>query len=303
MDLKEPMSINEQVAQLKKHGVCIEDERAAKQILSDNNYYRFTGYALQYRGSEFSDDYIPNTSFDSVWRISRFDAALRCLLKGYLDIVELHTRTQIAYGFSLLKCKIPPCDQHYNPANFYNKESHKTIIISSLDREKEHNRDSLFVIHHMKKYNGKMPLWVIVELLSFTNLSKLYSSMYFSEQDHIAINMGTSGPTLRNHLHCMANLRNKVAHAGRLYNAAYNPPAVLGRPFLKRNPTVNLTTLFSYLVVLIRRIPQHTDKKEFAKQVRLLVREYCDCIELELMGFPENYGEIFDRECRCENTA
>lgn len=35
------------------------------------------------------------------------------------------------------------------------------------------------------KYSSKMPLWVIVELMSFSNMSKLYSSMYYSEKDAI----------------------------------------------------------------------------------------------------------------------
>jgi abortive infection bacteriophage resistance protein len=43
-----------------------------------------------------------------------------------------------------------------------------------------------------------MPLWVIVELMSFSNLSKLYSAMYYSEKDAIANMVGIGRDTLEN---------------------------------------------------------------------------------------------------------
>jgi abortive infection bacteriophage resistance protein len=167
-----------------------------------------------------------------------------------------------------------------------------------LEREKENNKDSLVVIHHAKKYEGKMPLWVIVELLSFTNLSKLYSAMYYKEQDIIAKNMGTTRQTLKNHLHCMANFRNKVAHAGRLYNAVYNPPVMLGRQFLQRNPDIHTDTLFAYLVTLMRRIPNMADRSTLAMSIINITVQYADYIQLSLLGFPTYYIRNLCNEIR-----
>jgi len=181
--------------------------------------------------------------------------------------------------------------KHYEPLNFLNKESHRSIIGSSLNREKENSKDSLFVIHHAEKYEGKMPLWVIVELISFTNLSKLYSAMYYSEQNAIAKNMGISSKTLKNHLHCLANLRNKVAHAGRLYNVAYNPPVKLGSKYLNQNHDIDANTLFAYLIVLLRRLPNGEDKTNFVKDIEKTMTEYSDCIQLSLIGFPADYKQ------------
>lgn len=55
-----------------------------------------------------------------------------------------------------------------------------------------------------------MPLWVIVELMSFSNLSQLYSSMYFSVKDTIASAVGVGRDTLENHLHCLSVGWNKI---------------------------------------------------------------------------------------------
>ena len=72
-----------------------------------------------------------------------------------------------------------------------------------------------------------------VELMSFSNMSKLYSAMYYSEKDAIASMVGTGRDTLENHLHCLSVLRNKCSHAARMYNTDFNPPAKFSKTFLR----------------------------------------------------------------------
>lgn len=295
MELKKPLTLEQQVDKLISHNMTVKDRAFAKKILSQINYYRFTGYALQFRDPDNRDDYLAGTNFETVLKIHEFDTALRCALKPHLDFVELYARSKIAYGFSSIKCKAAPYDQHYDPKNFYRKDSHADII-NNLDVEKEHSKDSLFVQHHAEKYKGKMPLWVIVELISFTTLSKIYNCMYISEQEAIASSMDTNADTLKNHLHCLANLRNKVAHAGRLYNAHYNPPAVLGRPFLQKNKEVRQNTFFAYILVLLRRLPERQKKEVLVSEVSSLVDHYRDCLDLSLLGFTNDYKDILPKE-------
>lgn len=216
--LKKPLSFDEQIDALKRHGMIIENEKKAKRILSEINYYRFTGYALQFRNAQNQNGYVEGTSFDRVYRIYIFEEELRVILKKYLDMVEIFARTQIAYGFSVTHCQASPYNQHYDSGYFRDKENHGEFC-SSLTRGKRYNDDSLFVKHHDAQYKGMMPLWVIVELLSFSSLSKLYANMLDDTQNFIAHNMGSdSRNTHKNNLHALANLRNKVAHSARIYN-------------------------------------------------------------------------------------
>ena len=298
MDIKKPLTFEDQVKRLVTHKMDVSNVDFAKRILAEVNYYRFSGYALQYRDKNNPDDYVIGTRFEDVWRLYQFDNELRCILKVHLDSVEIYMRSQIAYEFSMTKCSGPPYNQHYDNTHFYNKASHSEIITSSLDREKENNKDALFVIHHSDKYEGKMPLWVIVELLSFTNLLKLYSAMYHSGQDAIAQNVGVTGQVLKNHLHCMANLRNKVAHAGRLYNALYNPPVKLGSSYLQRNPKIKSNTFFAYIIVLMRKLPNKTAKALLATTIIDTMVQYEDCIHLSLLGFPVEYVRLLCDEIR-----
>ena len=139
-----------------------------------------------------------------------------------------------------------------------------------------------------------MPLWVMVELMSFSNISKLYSSMYISEKETIAQAVGVKYKTLENHLHCLSVLRNKCAHAARLYNTEFNPPARFTKTFLQKNPEVKNDSLFAYALVLLKRLPDANSKRKLVDSIELVIEQYKDDIDMSLIGFPENYLEILN---------
>lgn len=293
MDLKKPLNFEEQLNRLESHGIIVNDREKAIQVLKDINYYRFSGYALQFRKNPEDSDYIDGTTFESVYHLYIVDERLRDLFRMYIEKAEVYYRTQIAYGFAITKCVEPPYDQHYDENNFFLKKGYREVI-DSFNREKNYYKDSLIVKHHKSKYDSKMPLWVMVELMSFSNLSKLYSAMYYSEKDKIAQAIGIGRDTLENHLHCISVLRNKCAHAARLYNTTFNPPARFTKEFLRKNPEVRNNSLFAYTLVLLKRLPENKDKRDFVDAVHTVIEQYKDDIEMALIGFPENYLEILN---------
>lgn len=297
MELKEPLSFEKQIGKLKSHGMVMEDEAKVKEILAEINYYRFTGYTLQYRKNPDESDYIEGLPFEKVYRIYQFDESLRDIFRKYIEVAEVYYRTQISYGFSMVKCVNPPYDQHYDENNFYNKTGYKEVM-ESFKKEKNYYKDSLIVKRHKAKYESKMPLWVIVELMSFSNTSKLYSSMYISEKEKIADAVGVSYATLENHLHCLAVLRNKCAHAARLYNTQFNPPARFTKQFLKKYPEVKNNSLFAYVLVLLKRLPDEITKMAMLNAVQTVIEEYKDDVDLTLIGFPENYMTLLKNNVR-----
>lgn len=296
MDLKQPLTYEEQLEKLISHGVLIDDSKKDKylEILSKTNYYRFTGYALQYRLTENDSDYVDGLSFEQIHAIYLFDEELRNVLRKYIEKAEIYYRAKISYGFVLSKCTDKPYDQHYDENNYYNKKGIKEVM-DSFSKEKNYYKDSLIVKHHKAMYSDKMPLWVMVELMSFSNISKMYNCMYYSEKDVIAKSVGTGRNTLENNLHCLSVLRNKCAHAARLYNTEYNPPATLPISFMRNNPTIKNNSLFSYLIVLVRRLPDEENRKDLINDIAGLMNKYVDIIDKKKIGFPENYRELLEK--------
>lgn len=294
MELKKPRSYSEQIEILKKHDMVISDYDKAMNILSKINYYRFTGYSLQFRKSANDSNYVKGTSFDKIYKIYVFDEQIRNILRRYIEIVEIFYRTQISYGFSMAKCVSSPHDQHYDENSYYKKKEFNEIMLH-WEKDKNYYKDSLIVKHHKAKYNDKMPLWVMVELLSFSDISKLYSCMYYSEQNAIANKLGISADTLINHLHCLSVLRNKCAHAARLYDTKFHPKARFNSQFLRSNHNVETDSLFAYILILIKRLPDTHSKEALINDVHTVVEEYRSDIDLIRIGFPENY---FDLLCK-----
>jgi abortive infection bacteriophage resistance protein len=295
MDLKKPLTFSEQIDRLKQHGVSFNDENTAAEILSIINYYRFSGYLLQYRKSITDSDLKVKVSFLSIYDIYKFDEELRALLRIFIEKVEIYFRTQISYYFSSVKCILPPHDQHYDRNNYFDKVGFDEVI-NSFKQQKKFYKDSPILKHHQIVYQNKMPLWVIVEFLSFSNLSKLYNSMYYSEKDIIATSSGTGHKTLENHLHCLTVLRNKCAHSARLFNSNFNPPAIFSKKFLRNNPLIKNDSLFAYILVLLKRLPLKEDKKEFVSKIEFLLNKYKSNVDLSLIGFPNNYLFLLNQE-------
>ncbi len=295
MDLKKPLTFSEQIDRLKQHGVSFNDENIAAEILSTINYYRFSGYLLQYRKSITDSDLKVKVSFLSIYDIYKFDEELRALLRIFIEKVEIYFRTQISYYFSSVKCILPPHDQHYDRNNYFDKVGFDEVI-NSFKQQKKFYKDSPILKHHQIVYQNKMPLWVIVEFLSFSNLSKLYNSMYYSEKDIIATSSGTGHKTLENHLHCLTVLRNKCAHSARLFNSNFNPPAIFSKKFLRNNPLIKNDSLFAYILVLLKRLPLKEDKKEFVSKIEFLLNKYKSNVDLSLIGFPNNYLFLLNQE-------
>lgn len=288
MPLKKPLTFDEQIIQLQTHGMVIPNANQAIDVLKTINYYRFTGYAIQFRKDPHDSDFRKGITFEEIYSIYLFDTDLRDLLRKYLEIVEVYYRTQIAYNFSISNCLQPPHEQHYAPSFFENPKGHQEII-NSLQRECSNRKDELFVQHHSSKYGNKMPLWVIVELLSFSNLSKLYNAMKCKEKNKISTSVRTRSNILTNHLHCLSVLRNKCAHNTRLYNSVFSPPAILGRSFLKKNPQVDNSSFFAYLLVLKKRLPNSELQAKIKNEFEALLNKYAGQIDRTLLGIPDNY--------------
>lgn len=109
---------------------------------------------------------------------------------------------------------------------------------------------------------------------------------------YIASMVGVSKDILENHLHCLLVLRNKCAHVARMYNTDFNPPAKFTTTFLRKNPEIKNNSLFAYMLVLLKRLPDEESKKPLVQTVEMMIDEYRSDIDLSLIGFQENYLEI-----------
>ena len=281
MDVKKHLTIDEQIELLKTRGCIIEDEELAKSILLDINYYRLTSYFLPFKESD--NKYLEGTSFNKVYRNYLFDRKLRNMLSYIIEHIEVAIKTRIAYYHSL---KYGPLG--YLDTNNYNSKFDKTILQANLDKYLKRNEKNPIIIHHMNKYEGKFPLWVIIEFFDFSDTSKMYSQLDIQLQKEIAKSFNTNNTCLSSWLYCLTNLRNCCAHYARIYNTIMiaTPATPKKYNFTFKN------TFFSYLLVIKELLRGTSDWSNFVIELEALIEEYKEDIELYRLGFPINWYDL-----------
>lgn len=280
MDVKPPSTYKQQVDKLISRGCEIEDRSFAEEILRRINYYRLTAYFLPFKNEDGT--YKKGTSFLQVYQIYEFDRKMRNLLFPVIEEIELMLRTQLAYFHA----------HKYGPLGYENSQNFNKF--HKHDRFMKHVQDSirnndnqLFVQHHKKNYDGKFPIWVVLELASFGELSFFYSDLLAGDKKEIARELfGTVSSNVSSWLMCITNLRNYCAHYARLYYSIF--PAKPATP--KNHSYVLNRRLFDYILVLSFL---YRDKlrwnNRFVLELESLIHEYEHDINLKCVGFPENW--------------
>ena len=64
--------------------------------------------------------------------------------------------------------------------------------------------------------------------------------------------------------------------------------------FLQKNPEVKNESLFTYALVLLKRLLDANSKCKLVDSIELVIEQYKDDIDMSLIGFPENYLEILN---------
>ena len=282
--LKTPISFEQQLSLLEKRGMTFVDRPHACDLLSNINYYRFSGYYfhLQTHTGNFREP----ISFESILAIYRFDESLRTFLSKYLGIIEIRFRTQISYTLAMNHGPYAL----YNSANFVNSAYHASFL-EKLDTAVKNNANALFVQHHQSKYGGFFPPWAAVEILSFSDLSKLYSNMLYADKHIVAAHINCDIAFLSNWLHYLSILRNYCAHYARLYNVRFSHKIKLPDSVYSSTPFAT-DRLFAGLYVLSHTLPSQSCREQFMADLECFLSEYPN-FDLSKLGFPPNWKKIF----------
>lgn len=287
LSMKSPKTIDEQILLLQQRGMLIEDQALARAALQQHNYYRLSGY--WYHLYQEPDIFKEGTSFNQVIRLYEFDRELRLLLFEALEKIETFCRAQITYTFSHLH----GADGHYNETNFLWQPHYQTFL-SYLENQMLNNKDNAFVTHNSSKYGGKMPIWCVAEIISFTKLSMFYNNLHPWDQKRIADDINHEVVCLANWLHCLSVLRNRCAHYSRLYNRTLSPPIRIGPRTMKKYPEIKNDSLFAYVIVISRILPTAADAETFLKCLIKIVSVWSSYLHLPAIGFPQNWETLLN---------
>ena len=214
---KPPLTLEEQLAQLKTRGLIIHDLPAATLALPHIGYYRLSAYWYPYRqidGHIVLDQFIVGASFEDAVTLYQFDRKLRLCIMDAIERIEVSLRTKITYQLAHQYGTYA----HTDPSHFHDNFQH-TAWLNKLEHETEKSKEE-FIVHFQEKYIGfpRLPVWMATELLSLGSLSMLFRGLKIDDQRAIAKMYEIHHKRLADWLQVLTYIRNICAHHSRLWN-------------------------------------------------------------------------------------
>ncbi len=241
------LSYQSQIAHLLSRGLIVPNPKAAESFLSHVNYYRLSGYCLAFEESR--NQFWSGVTFEDVRGAYQFDLTLRDLLTEALEVIEIDLRTCFACHFG----QSHGAFGHTDSANFHHTFDHVNWVARLHE---EVNRSSeLFVEHFRNTYADypDLPIWMLMEIVSFGTLTRMYRGMDKTDQKAIAGRYGVQPIDLGTIILHFVYVRNLCAHHARLWDRVWDIKPSLPRGAFWQKPHVpGNDRLYSTLLLLYR---------------------------------------------------
>jgi abortive infection bacteriophage resistance protein len=215
-------TLDEQIGILRQHNIMISNETSAKTILEFDNYYCVVnGYKdpfLDRIADPKGDHYKNGTTLEQIWALFLFDRDLRRVLLPPLLLIEHHVATTIAYEFSRQYGHHD--DSYLRPENFDHnpeKAANVTATIAKLRKDIDDHHNDEHIAHYQRDHQY-IPLWVLVNIVSFGQMSKFYVNMKQADRNSVARHFNAGEKVLGSFLSVLSLFRNQCAHDSRTYS-------------------------------------------------------------------------------------
>lgn len=279
-----PMTIDEQVENLKSIGLIVDDEAYAKKILNDISYFRLVkAYSLNLKTK--NGCYNKQTTFKEIVDLYLFNANLRQIIFPEIEKVEINVRCRLANFFA---------EQYgvlgYLQAGNFANENYHAEFLKDINEEIGRNSKAPFVRNFRENYEGGyLPIYALVEVFSFGTLSKFYKNMLNKDKKAIAKTFGVGYTYFESWLESISYVRNICAHYGRIYNAKLSKTPILYKEYTQAG--IGNNRIYGVLLCLKHLLKNDTHWNLFVDNIELFFDKY-ECVQISTMGFPENWKEL-----------
>jgi abortive infection bacteriophage resistance protein len=286
-DLKQhqdPMTIEEQIKNLKEIGLIVADEEYAKKILNDISYFRLIkAYSLGFK--EKNGNYNSDVTFEQIVELYLFNANFRQITFAQIEKIEINCRCRMSNYFAKTYGVLGYVDSN----NFVDSEYHKTFL-EDIEEEIVRNSKAPFVRNFRENYEGgQLPIYALVEVFSFGMLSKFFKNMKNPDKKAVAKTFGIGYTYLESWLESISYVRNICAHYGRLYNAKLSKTPILYKEYSEAG--IGNNRIFGILLCMKHILKDDSHWNLYVQDIENLIDKY-EKVDIKTMGFPKNWKEL-----------
>ena len=290
----------------------LSEKLEARHILKTRNYYTLSIYKKQLPYSNENTTF----SFSELMRLIYFDEFLRHQISQFTYRIEEMLKTTVITS-ACVNYKGPYCKgECYLDEKLYLNSKVYDDVLASFERIVQENKSSLAIKHHLDKKQGRFPLWVLTEVMSFGQVTFFFSAL----ESHIKKNWAyygflsqdTSLKTIKGEELCGRLfswfsaawfLRNLCSHNQRIYGRLFNS----GRPQLCSCDIRKLkqygkkkddnSDLFAYLIsiknlLLFDSMATQQRWNDFLDSLEICLYQDTKLVRLSKMGFVDDWKNL-----------
>ncbi|MBS5284540.1 MAG: Abi family protein [Clostridiales bacterium] len=292
------LSVTQLIQKLKDTGMTIDSNDIAEMALTTIGYYRLKGYSFHLIDPS-TKKYMAGTNLSEVLRLYHFDSELSNLLFSYLSQIEVALRSRLVNAFQITQDALILND----PSVFKDKKTfwkNQSTIASEISRSND-----VFIEHNFNNHDGAVPIWAVVEVMSFGTISKTIKNMKtgsnssFSEliknykfQNSNGRDVNPSKDMFTSWIQAVSIMRNICAHNSRIYNRTISTrPQLIYSDIINPHPRYN--GLYQIMLSMKYLRPTQESWTVFVTEFKQLLNNYSDVCDIRRLNFPSDWENHF----------
>ena len=176
--------------------------------------------------------------------------------------------------------------------NFHDIRKHSEML-EKVEKEIRDSKEKCIV--HLKDKYGAVPVWAMVEVVSFGGIARTYRNMHDHDKSSVARRYAFHPDILSSYIQHISVVRNLCAHHARLWDRAFHgmrPPR--NWPNVQWS-TIDTRRLF-FTLLLVHRMTRHIpkacfDRDTWKRDLIALLKDFQTlphCNAHKIMGIPSN---------------
>ncbi len=291
---KQILTIEQQVKSYVDAGMEITSREDVEKALKSVGFYRLRGYSFHLYDN-VAKKYITGTKFDDIFRLYQFDQELSALVFSMISKIEVALRVRLVEALLVHEDALILQDSSiFKEKKMY--WQNMSMIASEIARSND-----VFIKHNFENHEGGVPVWAVVEVLSFGTLSKIIKNLktgigsaysilaanyqYTSKKGNLA---NPSQKMFTSWVQGVSILRNMCAHNSRIYNRTiHTTPEILDADKILPPPSHNGL----YQILLAMKYLRSSDEEwtVFVDAFDKLIQNNISVVSLTAMNLPVDW--------------
>ena len=293
---KQILTIAQQVKSYIDAGMVITSHANVEKALKTGGFYRLRGYSFHLYDNA-SKKCVPGTKFEDILKLYQFDQELSALIFSMISKIEVTLRVRLVEALLI----------HGEPlvlqdSSIFKEKKLYWQYMSTVASEIARSND-VFIKHNFDNHDGEVPVWAIVEVLSFGTLSKIIKNLktgagssysilaanyqYKSKKGNL---VKPSQKMLTSWIQGVSVLRNMCVHNSRIYNRTiHTTPEILDVDKITPPPAHNGL----YQILLVMKYLRSSDEEwiVFVDAFDKLIQNNSDVVGLTAMNLPTDWKD------------